>query len=255
MCLITLAYKAHPKYQFILAANRDEFYMRPTSKVDWWHDHIGILGGRDLQALGTWMAIHKNGRFAAVTNFRDIKNINPEAQSRGDLPVNFLLTDQSAENYATDVFRAGSNYNGFNLLIMDKELVHVSNYDDTINSLEPGIFALSNALLDTPWPKVIRSKRAFSEIIQTEFELEDLIKMMQDDSTAPDNQLPETGLDYDREKALSAMCIRTPDYGTCCSTAITIDYEGNVAFMEKSYPVGNREEGTVSFNFKIEESA
>ncbi len=253
MCLITLAYNAHPKYKFILAANRDEFYARPTSSVDWWEDHSDIIGGRDLQALGTWMAMNKNGRFAAVTNYRDIKNINPEAQSRGDLPVNFLLSDMSPEAYSADVQRAGKNYNGFNLLAMDDALVHVSNYEKSINNLEPGIFGVSNALLDTPWPKVIKAKRAFSEIIQTDFSLENLIEMMQDDSTAPDEQLPETGLDYEREKAVSAMCIRTPDYGTCCSTAITIDHNGQVDFMEKSYPVGDRTEKTVSFSFKINE--
>lgn len=252
MCLITFAYNAHPKYKFILAANRDEFYARPTAEAHWWEDHTDLLGGRDLQAKGTWMAIHRNGRFAAVTNYRDIKNIRQEVLSRGDLPVNFLIGEQPSKDYATDVFRSGNNYNGFNLLVMAEELVHVSNYDDVINTLKPGIFGLSNALLDTPWPKVTRSKRVFSELIQTEFSIEQLIEMMQDESTAADNYLPETGLDYDREKALSAMCIRTPDYGTCCTTAVTIDFEGNVEFMEKSYPVGERKDQTVSFSFRIE---
>lgn len=251
MCLITFAYNAHPKYRFVLSANRDEFYVRPTSTVDWWEDHHEILGGRDLQALGTWMAIHRNGRFAAVTNFRDIKNIRSDAQSRGDLPVNFLLSDQTPKSYATAVHQAGRNYNGFNLLVLENELAHVSNYEEHINMLDPGIYGLSNALLDSPWPKVTKAKRVFSELIQTDFSLEDLIQMMQDDATASDDQLPETGLDYVREKALSAMCIRTPDYGTCCTTAITIDHDGNVNFMEKSYPVGDRKEGTVAFNFVI----
>ena len=255
MCLITFAYNAHPNYRFILAANRDEFYARPTTVVDWWEDHQEILGGRDLQALGTWMAIHKNGRFAAVTNYRDIKNIKPDALSRGDLPVNFLLSEEAPERYASAVHQAGRNYNGFNLMVLENELAHVSNYDENIHVLDPGIYGLSNALLDTPWPKVTRAKRMFSEVIQTDFSLEDLITMMQDDATAADNQLPETGLDYDREKALSAMCIRTPDYGTCCSTAITIDHAGHVNFMEKSYPVGDRKEGSVSYNFTINPAA
>lgn len=250
MCLITFAYKTHPKYKFILSANRDEFYERPTSTVDWWQDHSEIIGGRDLQAFGTWMAMHKNGRFAAVTNYRDIQNINPKAQSRGNLPVNFLLNGQEPKHYANQVHKSGDNYNGFNLLVLDDELVHVSNYDQNINAIQPGIFGLSNAVLDTPWPKVSKAKKSLKELIDREFTQEDLIEIMQDDSTAPDDQLPETGLDYEREKALSAMCIKTPDYGTCCSTAITIDYDGNVAFMEKSYPVGNRTEGVVSFNFK-----
>ena len=233
MCLITFAYKAHPKYRFILAANRDEFYSRPTTAVDWWKDHSEILGGRDLQALGTWMAMNKNGRFAAVTNFRDIKNINSNAQSRGDLPVNFLIGNKSPDEYASSIHRDGKKYNGFNLLVMSEEMTHVSNYDESINSLEPGVYGLSNALLDTPWPKVVKSKEALKKLIEKDFSTKDLIETMQDETTAADENLPETGLDYAREKALSAMCIRTPDYGTCCSTAITIDYDGNVDFMER----------------------
>ncbi|MEO9483097.1 MAG: NRDE family protein [Ekhidna sp.] len=252
MCLITFAYNVHPKYKFILAANRDEFYARPTSPVGWWKDHTDIIGGRDLQAMGTWMAMNSNGRFAAVTNFRDIKNIKADAQSRGDLPVNFLLEGAKPNQYASEVHELGKKYNGFNLIVLDEELVHVSNYDDSVQALDSGIYGLSNALLDTPWPKVTRAKNAFSDLIQTAFTPENLIGMMQDETTAPDDQLPQTGLDYEREKALSAMCIRTPAYGTCCSTAITIDYDGNVAFMEKSYAVGARKEGTVSINFTID---
>lgn len=252
MCLITFAYKAHPKYKFILAANRDEFYARPTAIAHWWEDHKEILGGRDLQAKGTWMAINKKGRFAAVTNYRDIKNIKSDARSRGDLPVNLLLSKKRPSEYSRSVFNEGQQYNGFNLITLDDEMAHVSNYDNEVKLLEPGIYGLSNALLDTPWPKVQKAKRDFNVLIKQSFELEDLIEMMQNPETAADEDLPETGLDYVREKAVSAMCIRTPDYGTCCTTAITIDHDGNVNFMEKSYPVGDRKEGTVSFNFTID---
>ncbi|WP_420317096.1 NRDE family protein [Ekhidna sp.] len=252
MCLIAFAYKSHPKYKFILVANRDEFYARPTAVAHWWIDHPEILGGRDLQAKGTWMAINKKGRFAAVTNYRDIKNIKPDARSRGDLPVNFLLSNEKPSKYSRQVFGEGSQYNGFNLITLDKELAHVSNYDKEVRLLEPGIYGLSNALLDTPWFKVEKAKRDFNVMIKQPFSLDGLINMMQNTDLADDKDLPETGLDYEREKAISAMCIRTPDYGTCCSTALTIDYDGNVSFMEKSYPVGNRKEGTVSFEFNIE---
>ncbi|MEQ8907298.1 NRDE family protein [Ekhidna sp.] len=254
MCLIAFAYKSHPKYKFILVANRDEFYARPTAIAHWWEDHPKILGGRDLEALGTWMAINKNGRFAAVTNFRDIKNIKPDARSRGDLPVNFLLGQERPSVYSRHVHGAGEQYNGFNLITLDEEIAHVSNYDGDAKLLDPGVYGLSNALLNTPWPKVEKAKRNFNTLIQQPFTSEQLIEMMQDTETAPDEELPETGLDYEREKAVSAMCIRTADYGTCCSTALTIDYEGNVSFMEKSYPVGNRKEGTASFNFTIDKS-
>ena len=253
MCLITFAYDVHPDYRYILAANRDEFYARPTTVANWWEDHTELLGGRDLEAKGTWMAIHANGRFSADTNYRDIQNIRSDVRSRGDLPVQFLMGEESPSKYARRVLDEGNQYNGFNLLTFDyhQELAHVSNYDDKVNVLKPGIYGLSNALLDTPWPKVEKAKADFSQLIKGSFEIEDLIKLMQNTDTAPDEDLPETGLDYIREKALSAMCIRTPDYGTCCSTALMMDHDGNVSFMEKSYPVGDRKDETVSFNFKL----
>ncbi len=252
MCLITFAYKSHAKYKFILAANRDEFYARPTAVAHWWEDHKEILGGRDLQAKGTWMAIHRNGRFAAVTNYRDIQNINANAQSRGDLPVNFLLSNERPSVYSRSVKKEGEKYNGFNLITLDEELAYVSNYDPEVQLLDPGVYGLSNALLDTPWPKVEKAKRAFNTLIQQPFTLGQLIEIMQDTETAPDEHLPATGLDYQREKAVSAMCIRTPDYGTCCTSALTIDYEGNVSFMEKTHAVGDRKGGVTNFDFKID---
>ena len=252
MCLLAFAYHIHPKYKFILAANRDEFYARSTSAAGWWEDHPDVLGGRDLEAMGTWMGINKNGRFAAVTNYRDIQNIKAEAKTRGDLPTDFVIGTQSPQDYVTGVHREGDLYNGFNLLVMDEELAYASNYAEETYELNFGLYGLSNALLDTPWTKVEKAKSALDQIIQKRFQLEDLIEMMQDSETAPDASLPQTGLDYEREKAISAMCIKTPDYGTCCSTAIRIDYEGHVEFMEKSYPVGGRKEQTVSFEFDIQ---
>lgn len=251
MCLIVFAYKTHPKYKFILAANRDEFYSRPTSTAGWWSDKSDILGGRDLKAKGTWMAIDKSGRFATVTNFRDIKNIKDGARSRGDLPVNFLEGNHTAKEYAEKVFGEGDQYNGFNLLALDRELSHVSNYGKKVSILDAGIYGLSNALLDTPWPKVEKSKSLFQSKIKEDFELDELIQLMQNTEVATDRELPPTGLPIEMERAVSAMCIRTENYGTCCSTAIAIDYEGNVEFMEKNYPVGDRTDEIVSFSFKI----
>ncbi len=251
MCLITFAYHIHPKYKFILAANRDEFYARPTSPAGWWEDHPNILGGRDLEAMGTWMGMNRNGRFAAVTNFRDIKNINPKAKTRGNLPTDFLLGSSSPENYVREIHQEGKQYNGFNLIVMDDEIAYVSNYNDETYDLNFGLYGLSNALLDDRWPKVEKAKAKLEVLIQKDFSLESLTEMMSDTHTAADALLPETGLEYAREKALSAMCIQTPDYGTCCSTAIRIDYDGNVEFMEKSYPVGGRRDRTLTFEFKV----
>ena len=250
MCLIVFAYKAHPDYRLILAANRDEFYERPASVADWWANHPGILAGRDLKANGTWMGVDKKGRFAAVTNYRDLSSIRDNARSRGDLPVDFLTANHLSAAYGGFVLKKADQYNGFNLLTMDEEMVHLSNYENKVNLLTGGIYGLSNALLNTSWPKVDHAKRALEEEIKGNFSLESLVAMMQDDQVAPDNQLPATGLSLEMERAVSAMCIRTPDYGTCCSTAITIDHDGNVAFLEKSYPVGNRKDISVSYAFK-----
>lgn len=251
MCLITFAYHAHPTYKFILAANRDEFYARPTSAAGWWHDHPAVLGGRDLRAKGTWMGINRNGRFAAVTNFRDIKNIKPDAKTRGDLPTDFLIGDSTPATYAAKIQAEGDQYNGFNMIVLDEEMAYAGNYSEDSYELGFGIYGLSNALLDTPWPKVQRAKSKFEQLIQKEFQLEDLIEMMGDEEKAADDLLPETGLDYRMEKALSSMCIRTPEYGTCCSTALTIDYDGKVEFFEKTYAVGSRKASFVCFSFEI----
>lgn len=250
MCLIVFAHNIHPKYKLILAANRDEFYNRPTRPAAWWQDHPMILGGRDLAAMGTWMGISKKGRFAAVTNYRDLKNIKKDTKTRGDLPTDFLSGTESPESYVRRIHQQGSLYNGFNLIVMDEEMAYASNYHDETYDLNFGLFGLSNALLDEPWPKVEKAKEKLNGLIQKKFSLEDLIELIGDDCTAPDASLPDTGLSYMREKALSAMHIETPDYGTCCSTGIRIDYEGNVEFIEKNFPVGSRSEAVISFQFK-----
>ncbi|MEQ9402181.1 MAG: NRDE family protein [Cyclobacteriaceae bacterium] len=252
MCLIVFAYNSHPDYKLILAANRDEFYERPTAVANWWEDHPEILGGRDLKAKGTWMGLDKRGRFAAVTNYRDLSNIRDDAKSRGDLPTAFLNGQKSSVQHAEDILPTADQFNGFNLLILDDEMVHLSNYEKKVNVLDSGIYGLSNALLNTPWPKVQLARQHFKSGISGNFSLSDLIQIMQNENTAKDQELPQTGLPIEMERAVSAMCIRTPDYGTCCSTAITIDYNGNVNFMERSYPVGNRKDTEVSFSFKID---
>ncbi|MEM6642133.1 MAG: NRDE family protein [Bacteroidota bacterium] len=252
MCLITFAYHTHPKYKLILAANRDEFYRRPSAKADWWEDHPEILGGRDLQAMGTWMGINKNGRLAAVTNYRDLRNIKENAQSRGELTTKFLLGDATPEDYVKEVLKEGGNYNGFNLLVLDQAMAYVSNYSDQTFDLNFGIYGLSNALLDTPWPKVEQSKQALEYVIQKKFVMEDLFEIMQDEQTYPKKNLPDTGLSPEMEKALSAMHIRTADYGTCCTTALTIDYEGNVHFAEKSFGRDNKAQEVVEYEFTTE---
>ncbi len=252
MCLIVFAWKAHPRYPLILAANRDEFYKRPTQQAGFWEEFPKMVAGKDLKAGGTWMGITSSGRFASVTNYRDPANIDPKAKSRGDIPIDFLTGSDLPMDYLKKLDTDSENFNGFNVLLGDlKDLFHYSNYEDKINQISPGVHGLSNALLDTPWPKVSFVKNEFQKVISGAFSQRDLLDLMGQTETFADDQLPKTGVPYEWEKAISAVCIRTPTYGTCCTTIITIDQEGTVSFFEKTYPVGGRHESNYEVSFKI----
>ena len=251
MCLITFALNEHPDYPLILAANRDEFYERPTSYADFWEEHPDVLGGRDLRGGGTWMGATQAGKIAAVTNYRDPENISDTAKTRGDLTKDYLLSAEPAEPYMERVAQAANLYNGFNLLLFEEQKAfYFSNYGEAPAVLEKGIFGLSNALLDTPWPKLEKLKTGFECVIQSDFDANTLLDLLTDSEMADDQHLPATGVPYKWEKALSAICIATPTYGTCCSTVILVDRLGNISFTEKSFPVGIREAKTVSFSLK-----
>jgi len=251
MCLIVFAINHHPDYPLILAANRDEFYARPTVPAAYWPDQPQLLGGRDKQAGGTWMALHTDGRMAAVTNYRDLKNLKNDAKSRGELPVNYLLGMESAEVFLRNVHTEAHAYNGFNMLLYEQNaLFHYSNYEGKTNRITEGIHGLSNALLDTPWPKVNRLKEAFTKTISGPFSHESLLDLLASNELAPDDQLPNTGVGYDLEKMLSAICIRSENYGTCSSSVLTVAKSGEINFTERTYPVGGRKEGVVNYTLK-----
>lgn len=252
MCLIAFALNVHPDYPLILVANRDEFYERPTAYAQFWEDQPNVLGGRDLKGGGTWIGVSTSGKITAVTNYRDPKNISATAKTRGDLTKDYLISDTPALAYMQGVEAEASFYNGFNLLLFEEGKGHYfSNYGDKIHALDKGVFGLSNALLDTPWPKLEKLKSSFSRAIQSDFDVASLLELLTDNQTADDDQLPETGVPYAWEKALSSICIATPNYGTCCSTVILVNHEGDLSFTEKSFPVGTREAHTQSFNLKI----
>lgn len=253
MCLIAFALNEHPDYPFIMVANRDEFYERPTSYASFWEDQPDVLGGRDLKGGGTWIGVAQSGKVAAVTNYRDPQHISETAKTRGDLTKDYLTSSTPATQYLEQVKKEGASYNGFNLLLFEEGMAHYySNYGEDIQQVEKGIFGLSNALLDTPWPKLEKLKSRFGKAIQSEFDVDALLELLTDSETATDSDLPKTGIPYEWEKAISAICIDTPTYGTCCSTIILLDKSGNLSFTEKSFPVGAREAKTVSFNIKIE---
>lgn len=253
MCLIAFAWDMHPKYKLILAANRDEFYNRPTAKAAFWEDPPHLLGGRDLKAGGTWMAITKDGRFAAVTNYRDLSNIKENAASRGEIPTDFVKSHQTPEQFIQSLHEHSEDYNGFNVLLSDlQQMGHYSNYERKANILKPGIYGLSNAFLDTPWPKIQLAKQKFRSAISNSFDHQELLEVMMDKRIAVDEELPDTGIPKEMERSLSAMCIRMENYGTCCTTVMTVDRDGVVNFTEKSYPVGDRVENMEHFSFQIQ---
>lgn len=253
MCLIFLSINDHPKYKLIIAANRDEFYARKTAAADYWTDHPEIVGGRDLEAMGTWMAMTKSGKIGMVTNYRDLKNLNPNAPTRGLLVSDFLTNDYQSEEYLKELHLKADQYNGFNLLVGDmNELYYYSNYQSKILKLEAGTYGLSNALLDTPWPKVKKGKEKFALAIGEDvIEVDRLFQMLQDEGIALDNELPDTGLDLERERALSAMFIKTPNYGSRCSTVVLVDRNNQISYSERVYNLKTFEFSRRDYTFKV----
>ncbi len=238
MCLLLLAYKTHPNYPLVLAANRDEAYRRPTAFAAFWHDHPHIYGGRDLEQGGTWLGITRGGRVAAVTNFRDGYATKTGTRSRGELVRNFLRGNQLAPDYINRVRREAHAYNGFNLIAGDLEdLYYYSNRGSHVTALTPGIHGLSNHLLNTPWPKVERGRKILAELLpQGAHELtEGLFAVLADRAVAHDDTLPDTGVGLPRERVLSPAFISSPTYGTRASTVVLVDNHGQVLFIERSF--------------------
>ena len=233
MCLIVLASNAHPRYPLIVAANRDEFLERPTLPAHFWSDAPDILAGKDLRAGGTWLGVTKAGRFAALTNHRDLRKAAVNGRSRGGL-VREALDHDPAEV-------AMNEFDGFNLIYGPVDaLRYRNNIDGTDTALSSGIHGLSNHLLNTPWPKVVRAREEFARVISADEPLlEGLFTLLRDPVRASDAQLPDTGLDQVRERALSSVFIATEGYGTRCSTVVLVGGDGTVRFEERTYaPVG-----------------
>lgn len=239
MCVIYFAFDQRPDHPFILIANRDEFYARPSDAAAYWKDIPHLYGGRDLQGGGTWLGVTKSGRFSAVTNYRD-PSAPQGSRSRGDLVADFLKSEQSASEYLADVERHKEEYSGFNLLVGEinekRELFYYSNRADGMRELTAGIHGLSNHLLDTPWPKVEKGKDRFTKLLQSnQVSNENFFDVLSDDSLAADKDLPSTGISFEAEKTLSAIFIKTPDYGTRCSTVLRFDSYSKWSFTERVF--------------------
>lgn len=247
MCLIVVAWQYHPEYPLIVAANRDEYYDRPTESAHIWEQPTdlptagpqtkGLLAGRDLTGGGTWLGINDTGKFAAVTNYREGLQ-EKQLRSRGELTTGFLDSDMRINQYAQECTDNGNQYNGFNLLLNEADqLVYCSNRRPDIVPLTPGIYTLSNHLLDSPWPKSVHVKEALEPLLSptNSINVEQLIDCLQRREPFADEHLPYTGVGLELERMLSPPFILSPNYGTRCTTVMLKNKAGKTQFVEQNY--------------------
>jgi len=257
MCLILLSYRQHARYPLLIAANRDEFYDRPSQPAHFWEDAPWILAGRDLVGGGAWFGITRSGRFAAVSNIRDPRPARESARSRGLLVSEFLCGDPPPRAYLAEAARRGSHYNGFNLLAGDHdEIAYYNNRTGEILTLAPGLYGLSNHRLDTPWPKVKNAKAALAKILgMPTAEPEAILEMLADRTSPPDDCLPDTGVGLVRERVLASIFIASEDYGTRCSSVLIEDQDRRALFIERNFSPEDAGARTVQFEFDIDNPA
>jgi len=259
MCLALVAIDAHSRYRCVIVANRDEFHARPAAPATWGQEapFIGILAGRDIQAGGTWLGVAASGRFALLTNVREPDRRMVGAPSRGKLVPRALDAALSPAQALAAVAADAGGYNGFNLLCGDAHrATWMSNRAASSLPIERGIHGLSNALLNTPWPKLTRTRAAFAKwAARGETSLQPLLALLADRTIASDSTLPATGVDLEQERLLSAPFIVSEGYGTRCSTVVAIDRDGNAQFNERSFDQRGAATGEVEFTFTLDAGA
>ena len=260
MCLILFAWNSHPDYSLVVAANRDEFYERDTDGIAFWPEHPEVLAGRDradvLGSPGTWLGFTKTGKFAALTNVRAPSEKSPDARTRGELSLMYLTSNGSPTSFIEENSKRFSLYNGFNLLMADlsdpanAQMHWVSNrmlMGQNVRPrkvfpsqpLSPGVYGLSNAMLDTPWPKVNHRVAAFAQALAMDHGqlqgADHYLKLLADTRYASDHELPNTGVSKEWEKALSPAFIKTPSYGTRSSTILRVRKDGQFEMVERRF--------------------
>lgn len=254
MCVLFVAWRVRNDVPLVVASNRDEFHGRPTAPATFWADCPHVLAGRDLKAGGTWSGVTTNGRWAAVTNVRARRWMGFEApRSRGTLVADFLRGDAPPADYAARAVAEREDYGGFNLLVGDADtLAYAATHLDAPRTLAPGLYGLSNATLDAPWPKVARGGRAFQQWIgQDELDEDALFALMRDEERAPDDLLPDTGVGVEHERMLSPLFIAGTDYGTRATTLLIIHADGRARFIEHSFGPNGTEAGIMAYDVQI----
>ncbi|MCM2278436.1 MAG: NRDE family protein [Oligoflexia bacterium] len=260
MCLVVLSFEVDPRFRLAMASNRDEFFARATASAAYWPEEPRILGGRDLEHGGTWQGITRDGRFAVLTNYRDLPSIRPDAPSRGQLVSDYLRGSGTAEAYAREIESRKERYNDFNLLVgrlaadpARSELWYVGTRAGAARQLPPGTYGLSNHVLDTPWPKLSRAKQAFQEVLAAAAEraepriVESMFEFLSWPERAADHELPSTGVPLELERALSPLFVRTPDYGTRCSTVVLADRMSQFTLVERPFSADGRRGADIVF--------
>jgi uncharacterized protein with NRDE domain len=241
MCLILLSYNNHPVFKLVIAANRDEFYNRPTAPLEVWENEPRVAAGRDLKGGGTWMGVSPDGRLAAITNYRDPRALKPQAPTRGTLVTEFLTGEMSARRYLEKLSGSAGDYNGFNLVVYDgEEFCFFSNREGVVRPISSGLHGLSNHLFDTPWPKIKRGLKLFEAATAADtISTEGIFAVLGDRKLPPDGKLPDTGVGIEWERRLSPLFIESDIYGTRSSSFVTIDRSGKLVFHERTYAVEN----------------
>ena len=248
MCLALLALDTHPRYRVIVAANRDEFYDRPTAPAAPWDDAPEVLAGRDPQAGGTWLGVTASGRIALVTNYREGRRPPPGAPSRGGLVADYLRGDETPGEYLGRIVAHDAAYPGYNLIVGSRDtLIYHSNRGGETRTLAAGVYGLSNHLLDTPWPKVARSKAGLFRLLDRDGEplIDGLLDLLADHSQPADHDLPDTGIGLEWERLLGSAFIASDTYGTRSSTVLLVERGGTVTFVERTFGPGGVRVGTV----------
>lgn len=250
MCLLVFGWNAHPEYRLILAANRDEFHARPAQQLHRWPDKPGFYAGRDLQSGGAWLAASSSGRFATVTNYRERLKGPQQTESRGRLVSEFVSGTAAANVYSSSI--DGEHYSGFNLLSSDgRQLAYVSNRGDQPVVLNDGVYGLSNASLDTPWPKLVRSKSTFSELLDSDNVNEtSLMRLMADRQPAATADVDNEDLPFELARALTAPFIVTPDYGTRCTSTVLWSFDGRLTISERRFDADGTTVGNDRYTFR-----
>ena len=234
MCLIVFAWRPGTARPLIVAANRDEFHARPTQALAAWEDAPGVYAGRDLEAGGTWLGVGPQGRFAALTNIRDPRQpLGP--RSRGELVAAYLRGELGVEAYLDQVASRSGQYSGFNLLVGDgQQLGYLHAREAGPRLLSSGVYGLSNAGLDTPWPKLVKARSGLEGLLDSD-DPQRLLALLADAQPAPDSELPETGVGLATEKLLSSVFIASQNYGTRASTVLIVDDQGRRRMIERSF--------------------